>query len=312
VAGVALWWQFQRRGSASRGFAIIIWGASLLVSAVMMGGIVYGIYDDPRFNGGADRRELLKVLSAEALPRDVLLLNDVSLSRFVINYSHADINWYIMRADDELWYESYLLLDNVIKADPRVWLMLNYAPSPHAQRAMENYMTAHAYPIEQQVFSDYAQLILYSTVGAPDPVHASQPVGLQLGDSVLLAGFDLTNNRLAKVFARGSDAQLSLLWQARKTMSQNYTVFVQLLAPDGHLVWQSDRQPVNGARPTSGWNANELVRDNYGFVVSAEWPAGSYRLIAGMYEPPSLKRLIVRGNGAPDRDFVDIASLEIQ
>ena len=312
ASALALWWQIKRPKPASRRFAILAWGAALLASAVLMGGIVYGIYDDPRFSGGADRLQLLKVLNAEALPQDILLLDDRTMIRFVMNYSHSNINWYTMLADDQLWPESQVLLDHVIRTNPRIWLMLSYAPNPRALRAMENYMTAHAYPIEQQVFSSYAQLVLYSTVGLPDPVQAAQPADLQLGNTVALRGFDLTNNRLAQVFARSSYAQLSLLWQARKTMSQNYTVFVQLLAPDGHLVWQSDRQPVNGARPTSGWNANELVRDNYGFLIPDEWPAGSYRLIAGMYEPTTLKRLIVHGSGLPDRDYVDIGTLEIQ
>jgi hypothetical protein len=312
ASALALGWQFGRRKPASRRLAVVAWCAVLLASAIVMGGTAYGIYDDPRFSGGADRLQLLKVLNKEALPQDILLLNDRTMIRFVMNYSHSSINWYTILADDELWNESQVLIDHVIRTNPRVWLMLSYAPNPRALRAMENYLTSHTYPIQQQVFSDYAQLALYSTLSAPDPVRAKQPANLQLGDSVMLSGFDLSNNHLAPVFAHGSYVQLSLLWQARRAMTQNYTVFVQLLAPDGHLVWQSDRQPVIGARPTSGWTADELVRDNYGFVVADEWPAGSYRLIAGMYELPSLKRLAVGGSSSVEHDYIDIASIEIQ
>lgn len=312
ASAVALWGAFYPRSTFARRSCARAWGAAILATSLVMGLIVFAIYDDPRFFGGDDRRQLLQAVDAQDQPNDALLLNDQTLIRFVMNYSRSPIEWYSVKSEPELSDEARTLMDYLIKTNPRIWLMLNYSPNRRAPRHIENYLTARAYPIQQQVFSDYAQLVLYSTVAAPDPQQAKQPTAWRLADEIELSGFNLSNNQLSAVYARGAYVQLSLLWKALRPVARNYTVFVQLLGPDGHVVWQADRQPVNGARPTSGWHPHEAIRDNYGFIIPPDWSAGAYHLIAGLYEWPSLKRLPVHGDGLPERDYLDLGAIAIR
>ncbi len=89
--------------------------------------------------------------------------------------------------------------------------------------------------------------------------------------------------------------QLQLNWQAERTPDADYTVFVQLLDERDQVIAQHDAPPVSGDRPTSGWQPGEQVSDKHGLLVPAGTAPGDYRLIAGMYDPQSGKRLPVDG-----------------
>ena len=310
---LVLLWRALNRQSAYQPVAwLTAWAVAVLLTGAVVGTVVYTIYpDDPRYYGGADRQQLLLALDNSDGPGDVLIVNDETLVRFVMNYSHSAIDWFSVRPDDELSAQAQSLVDNLMKFNSRLWLMLNYSPKRRTLTGLEQYITLHAYPIQQQVFSDYAQLALYSTVAAPDSQAARRPVHLLLGSGIELDGFDLSNNALSEIYRYGSYAQLSLLWRTRQSLTKNYTVFAQLIAPEGQLVWQADRQPADGFRPTSSWAIDQPIRDNYGFIIQPEWAPGDYHLIAGMYEYPALKRLPVQYDGGA-RDYIDLATIAIR
>jgi hypothetical protein len=80
---------------------------------------------------------------------------------------------------------------------------------------------------------------------------------------------------------------VTLYWQAARTPSQNYSVFVHLSDKDaisapGDMITQADSQnPVYGWYPTTKWGAGEIVREDYSLVVP---PGKTPRLISiGMY-----------------------------
>ena len=70
----------------------------------------------------------------------------------------------------------------------------------------------------------------------------------QFGDFAELLGYDLKSDSLSS--ARPLD--LTLYWRATNTepITTPYTVFTQILAPDGHLVAQHDAPPDP---PTTQW-----------------------------------------------------------
>ncbi len=121
------------------------------------------------------------------------------------------------------------------------------------------------------------------------------------GDNALaLAGYDLDTQ--AKP---GGTLKLTLVWQALSKMDKAYTVFVHLLDKDGKVAAQKDAQPASGARPTTGWIANEYVADAYDLALKPDVPPGTYQIEIGWYEAPSFARLAVLDeNGAPAGDHV--------
>jgi hypothetical protein len=103
-----------------------------------------------------------------------------------------------------------------------------------------------------------------------------QPVGVDFGGQVHLAGYDLGQ-------ADGG-LRLTLWWQALQAPQADYTVFVHLFDPATEaVVVQSDAPPRGGMFPTSWWGAGEVVSDTVALSLESV-PRGTYRLAVGLYD----------------------------
>ena len=125
-----------------------------------------------------------------------------------------------------------------------------------------------------------------------------------------LLGYDLIDVQLAK----DQPLSLALHWQASKPPTANYTVFTQLIGPDG-LVWaQKDNPPQGGRYPTTIWEVDDRVVDRFELSLNEGAPAGEYRLLAGMYDWTTGQRLPAfdeNGNRLPD-DAIQITSISVE
>jgi len=125
------------------------------------------------------------------------------------------------------------------------------------------------------------------------------PLDFRWGEVVRLLGYDLEPMEVES----GGSVNLTLYWQALSTMETSYSVFVHLLDEEGDLRGQRDSVPGGGSLPTTGWMTGEVITDRYDISIASDAPSGRYRLLVGMYEPTSGKRLPVydaTGNGVGD------------
>jgi len=105
----------------------------------------------------------------------------------------------------------------------------------------------------------------------------------------------------------GGRLAVDVRWRALLILDHDYTVFVQVVGPDGKLYGQVDSWPVQGARPTSGWRAGEEIDDPYRFYVAPNGPAGDYRVIVGWYLLADMSRLpVVDAAGREVGDFYEV------
>jgi hypothetical protein len=123
----------------------------------------------------------------------------------------------------------------------------------------------------------------------PDPLHG--PLA-QFGDGILLL-----DARYEQRAQPGGTLRLTLYWQTRRAVEADYTVFTHLVDAAGTIWAQKDNQPVGGTRPTTGWIAGEYVGDGYAIPLPASLPAGTYRLMVGMYRLDTMERLPVLSGG---------------
>ncbi len=129
--------------------------------------------------------------------------------------------------------------------------------------------------------------------------HIEYPLDFRLGEVVRLLGYDLEPTEVEA----GGSVRITLYWRALSTMETSYTVFVHLLDEEGELRGQRDSVPGGGSLPTTGWMSGEVISDRYHISIASDAPPGRYRLLVGMYEPTSGKRLPVydgAGNGVGD------------
>jgi hypothetical protein len=92
----------------------------------------------------------------------------------------------------------------------------------------------------------------------------------------------------------GSSIEWVVWWRARHAISDERSVFVHLLNDRGEVVGQYDGPPTAGRRPTSTWQANDLIVDMRLLQLPSDLPPGNYHLRIGMYHWPSLERLPMR------------------
>jgi hypothetical protein len=110
---------------------------------------------------------------------------------------------------------------------------------------------------------------------------------------ITLLGFNLTGvagQSIDDSPRPGFKPTLTLFWQAQANPPTDYTVFVHLVAPDGHLVAQADSPPAAGAYPTSLWDPGEIIIDSHPLP---DLPPGRYAIRVGLYRPETGERLPV-------------------
>ncbi len=151
-------------------------------------------------------------------------------------------------------------------------------------------------------------------------VQASCPLGVvTVGpEEIGLANFDqqillIESTFDAEEVPAGGPLRVDLTWRATQSVAQDYTVFVQVIGPDGRLYGQVDSWPVQGARPTSEWRAGEEIRDPYTFYVDTGGPPGEYRIITGLYLLADMARLpLVDVDGREVGDSYQIGGFELR
>lgn len=101
-------------------------------------------------------------------------------------------------------------------------------------------------------------------------------------------------NQIALIGYDFNHQTITLYFQALMKMERDYTLFAHLLNSDGEIIAQSDHQPQDRRYPTSIWDVNEQVRDEFSFEIPATVPNGQYKVVIGWYDLPSGERLSIR------------------
>jgi len=119
------------------------------------------------------------------------------------------------------------------------------------------------------------------TIHAPDRTFTPPPLDIsldaQFGDLATLLGINLTPTPTHPLTP-------TLLWRAERETPTSYRVFIHLVDGSGQILAQSDGEPANWTRPTTGWLPGEIISDAHTLDLSAV-PAGTYQLKIGLYDP---------------------------
>jgi hypothetical protein len=158
-----------------------------------------------------------------------------------------------------------------------------------------------------------AKHIILGRVRVLDPDHGKpphHPLVVELGQQIQLLGFDLSSRELSSDEA----LDLTLHWQAIDQPTADYTVFTQLIGPDGQVWGQQDNQPQAGRYPTTSWEDQDAVLDRYKLLLREGAPPGQYQLLVGMYDLQTGQRLhAIDAEGKRlQNDAIPLATLIVQ
>jgi hypothetical protein len=131
-------------------------------------------------------------------------------------------------------------------------------------------------------------------------------VDVQLGDHILLEGYDLPE----RTFAERTTIPLSLSWRALEPPDERIKVFIHLMDASGQLVSQSDGEPMVAFRPTDGWRVGEQIPDHYKVLLPPDLSPGLYTLYVGMYRA-SGERLSMMQQGQAVGDAFSLGNIEV-
>jgi hypothetical protein len=93
----------------------------------------------------------------------------------------------------------------------------------------------------------------------------------------------------------GRVLRVELFWQARGPNSVPLTEFVQLPDTSNQVVAQHDSQPLAASYPTSRWPAGEYILEQVALSVPSTLPPGRYRMIVGLSDLGTGRRVLADG-----------------
>ncbi|MBI3537723.1 MAG: hypothetical protein HY070_09230, partial [Chloroflexi bacterium] len=146
--------------------------------------------------------------------------------------------------------------------------------------------------ITARVFDFAAQpyAAIFRAAGAPT-IAPQKNLDARVGDVAQVIGYDLARD--------GNALALTIYWRARAESREDFTVFAHLVDSREQVIAQDDAPPGHQSYPTSRWRADEIVMDDYRFVLPESLARGEYRVEIGMYILETGARLIVTdANGA--------------
>jgi hypothetical protein len=247
---------------------------------------------------------------------DALLVPDPVLTDYFLNYLGAPLVWYGI--DPKPVDEG--LMATLLERYPRVWLARDrnaQADDQEDHRAVERYLTEHAYKLDEQAYDNWARLLQFSAAGTlAEEIQSQQALGDMTLERARL-GLEQRPDRAPAASEAlddgvvqaepGDTLQVGLTWRADLAPQANYTVFVQLLDAASQVAAQSDRWPGDGLYPTTALSAGQVITDQ--LALPLDIAPGSYRLIAGLYrnDVAGLPRL-----SGPAGDTVLLGEVEVR
>jgi hypothetical protein len=128
---------------------------------------------------------------------------------------------------------------------------------------------------------------------AVEPATTAPPLPIRVAADAGFARLETVSVEPGRV-APGGTIEVRLAWAIQRPAERHFVVFVHLLAAEGPPVAQSDSPPATGNYPTTSWIGGTAFVDTVRLTVPAGTPPGTYRVMAGLYDAATIRRLPVR------------------
>lgn len=243
------------------------------------------LYHDPAYQRD-DYRSLAAEISQQATANDAVILNAPGLQEIFGYYYAGEALMYPLPQSADIAADTQA----VINGHERIFTVLYGANEQDAQGLVVQTLQNSAYPIDAQWVGD-VQWMRHLAQAEFEPAERARAV---FGDSIRLRRYALNNTE----FEAGEVLAAELEWFTTQPLDVRYKVFLQLLNEDGALVVQRDSEPIGGLGLTTLWPVDEIVLDRHALLLPDDLPAGTYKLIVGLYDanPPNARLPISDGD----------------
>jgi len=197
-------------------------------------------------------------------------------------------------------------LEEITALHERILTVFDVGEGEGVQSLVGHWLSENCYPTYDAWYGP-AHVTLYAIPQGLEPAVADHDLQAHLGEGISLVGYGL----IPEEAMMGQILRLALLWQADVEIGKDYKVFVHLLDREGKLISQRDTEPVGGWRPTTGWQAGELIQDNYGLLIPEDALEGEYELVVGMYDLEGDRLPVLDDAGEVVGDKVSLGTIEV-
>ncbi len=236
-------------------------------------------YTDPTY-AKAYYKNYMEAILAQAGPNDALLLQGPSqflARRYGSDRLAKTVNLQGSRLRDRPQAEIEQTVAEVAAENSPVWLAVELPQTPGY---VKTWLDTHGYQLQTHAVGD----IGVWAYAFPRSLPAPQPAQATGGP----APVDVTWSATPDVVKPGELAYLDIEWTPRGPVPSDLKVSLRLVAPDGRVVWQRDRAPADGARPSAQWRVGEAVADRYAVRVPADLPPAAYSWRVILYDGATL------------------------
>lgn len=186
------------------------------------------------------------------------------------------------------WVGTAAELRAVLSAHPRTWFVIDTIRLPVYFRG--DWLAVINTQMDQVWSGDNALVYRTGEDRTPLPTQPATMLSANFDHSINLIGYTLDPPTPA---VSNPQLDVTLFWQPQQPLGSDYTIFLHLRNAEGVTMAQRDRQPLDGAYPTSQWQPGETVIDSITLPLPEDLPAGNYRLVTGLYRLDTLARLPV-------------------
>ncbi|MHB9034306.1 MAG: hypothetical protein ACYC6L_14815, partial [Anaerolineae bacterium] len=263
----------------NRKLEVVKWHAAASIGLVILGSCILVSRSGLDSNDSAG----LTRLTARNLAKVINTTND---KPYTLTYVSNDFftNYWLGLAKGEFipqWYSPIEVghfsevTENMREAET-IWLVIDrvhMAPEQDPYVARKK-LAQQAYEINAQWVDGY-EVFRYL---------APTTMMLQEAKGAWAAGIKLASLAIDRNAVQAGDAmRLDLAFSTTEQLAMNYTLYVHIVAPDGQVIPSRDGEPQAGEAPTKSWKPGQVVLERRGFLVPADTPPGTYKIVCGWY-----------------------------
>ena len=341
-------WMTARHMSMISGAYLILVGAGLGVlwernrwlggalAVILVSGTVYSTYNYyvlPKY-GDDDLSGVGRYLREQMQPGDLALLvppDGLRLMRYYLpledvqraDRAGMDVRWEAVPPLQGAGPEVGTWLEPLTSQYRRTWLVKSGVPAGKPAEPIEEWLDANAFRVRDSPFgstgADVRVILYLPTVPVFEgpPRQIQHPLDARFGDQVRLLGCDV-----GQPLMPGAALPVTLYWQALQPLTRHYKYILRLeeaaAAESGGANGEgtvqapstTEREPYDGALPTTAWPLDRVVVEYAEVGAPAEWNRSPdrYRLVLQMYDAETLAKLPVTTFGdsglRPDAETV--------